>query len=572
MSKKLHDCVRYQAILRSWDVLGVQRTERERTAACYKIADALPAITAADASLIYTRLSSLDRSVGFRMSSKEFSEWYMRNVVSQVSDEGKHPAASLDKVLEKYRTVVFHEFACTLWLFTHLLILRLLRDGVRDVFFLAREGQPLKKIFDVIASRRSLDTVIRSHYFVASRKATYLMSLGNSHAETFDSLRTQYPHISPCEFLESLGFEAHDILLILRDAGVEFPFTRLPFFTSRAFEAITHCDRFHDIFRRRQVATRAAFNAYLAGFGVRYDKAGLAFVDVGWKGSIQDNIFKALGGDTEVTGYYCGLTEHRVISDRNKKIAILFDVAQDSPFCRVYNEFRPLFEIMLAASHGGAVGYGLNSDGQACPVLFWENKEQALYENSIRRVQEKLLVMIQELESLRLDLRLEPSVLRRLVALRHSRVVYRPTGREITFYQSLSHHENFGINQFADHKLGVRPSLRSRVQHLGRLLREPRQQLLRHIWPALSLRIDGLDFLRLGYGIAKSVYCFSIPLRVLCRRLLRNRDASAIEAQRRYVRSQEDAIEAQGMLIQEREVYLKQLKERLTANGFAKTG
>lgn len=50
-----------------------------------------------------------------------------------------------------------------------------------------------------------------------------------------------------------------------------------------------------------------------------FDAASVAIVDVGWKGSIQDNIARCVGGEVEIRGYYCGLNNKARISRVIKK-------------------------------------------------------------------------------------------------------------------------------------------------------------------------------------------------------------------------------------------------------------
>ncbi len=84
----------------------------------------------------------------------------------------------------------------------------------------------------------------------------------------------------------------------------------------------------------------------------------MSIVDVGWKGSIQDNLFYILDQEVAVAGYYVGsliATERR---KNNRKQGLLFDdTPRLSPYFHVYNNNRSLYEMMLGASHGSADGY-----------------------------------------------------------------------------------------------------------------------------------------------------------------------------------------------------------------------
>ena len=49
--------------------------------------------------------------------------------------------------LHEYSDAVFPEMTLSLWYFTHRLFDRLMSDGVKNVFFLSREGEFLKSLF-----------------------------------------------------------------------------------------------------------------------------------------------------------------------------------------------------------------------------------------------------------------------------------------------------------------------------------------------------------------------------------------------------------------------------------------
>ena len=106
--------------------------------------------------------------------------------------------------LSKKQSDNFEHLIFSLYLFTERLYFKLLSTGRNEVFFLSREGEFLKKLFDAYVEKVH-GKKIKSHYLLVSRKATYLPSLKPLKEENFDYLLKQYKYTSIEELLKSLN-------------------------------------------------------------------------------------------------------------------------------------------------------------------------------------------------------------------------------------------------------------------------------------------------------------------------------------------------------------------------------
>jgi hypothetical protein len=208
-----------------------------------------------------------------------------------------------------------------------------------------------------------------------SRRSTLLPSLAPLAEENFETLFRQYRRISLLEFLSSLGLEAQ-IRSIAQALGLPngaegWREDDLP--TSPTFSALKALPQFQTLYESERVARRSAFIDYLSELSDGTPPARLVIVDVGWKGTIQDNLFALLcrNGDTPVralTGYYVGLVAKGAAGPNNDKYGLLFSsVNAPSPKFRVFSENRALFEVVLAADHGSIVSYETTTDRRAQP-------------------------------------------------------------------------------------------------------------------------------------------------------------------------------------------------------------
>ena len=114
-------------------------------------------------------------------------------------------ALSTNGLVNSAELSLFPELATTLFYFIQKLHDALVEQGVEQVYFLSREGQPLKRMFDMYRERAG--GRITSHYLEVSRRSTLLPSLGPLAEENFETLFRQYRRISLLEFLSSLGLE-----------------------------------------------------------------------------------------------------------------------------------------------------------------------------------------------------------------------------------------------------------------------------------------------------------------------------------------------------------------------------
>ena len=354
--------------------------------------------------------------------------------------------------------------------------------------------------------------LIRPHYLLVSRKSTFIASLRPLDDEDFHRLLDHYRDISLREFLLSLNFGERLAERII----AELPFAadeRLPD-TARHphFQALRALPSFRAIYEKRRNEQAENLRAYLHSFAVDFATEPLYLVDVGWKGSIQDNLFHLLGGTVTVHGFYIGSYNGTERSERNRKTGLLFtDYPRQSPFFQVYNSNRSLFEMLLGASHGSADQYR-REDAAATtaepPQTIHETRqtasgplqiivkdlpeEHALYTKTIKPLQDRLLTLFNEMTTSYLQAggRLPDEA---WFAKQHGRMVFLPTDRELAWFEDLYHLENFGIFEFTTFSTAHRFSLVERLGHLKNIIRHP-GVLETGIWPPIILRRFGVGF------------------------------------------------------------------------------
>lgn len=360
--------------------------------------------------------------------------------------------ARIDRALASEPDAPFSAIAFALHRFIERLYWRLARTGERDVYFMAREGQVLMRLFDGYQQRRRLSGVahVRSHYLEVSRKATFLPSLGPLENEEFERMFRQYRRISIFEFLCSLGMES--AVEELREAtGLEMYNRHEDLCTSDALRQLLGSASFAALYESNRELSEAALLSYLEGFPRAGASRNLVLVDVGWKGTIQDNLMQLVRRHGERLGYdaveglYLGMVAPGAAAPDNRKEGLLFtSVGERSRYFDVYAENLALFELLLAADHGSCASYAMGDDGRGRPVRS-DFHEEALFTGKVARVQHAIERRVAALDSTLLSAGDAPGLIDHIAAERHAALVFDAGREDREWFRDMSHVENFGV-------------------------------------------------------------------------------------------------------------------------------
>lgn len=409
----------------------------------------------------------------------------------------------LKKVNQRTTESFFENTVFSLYAFIDTLYSTLLQKKVKNVFFLSREGEFLKKLFDYYKEVQGYKDVqkINSHYIIVSRKSTFLPSLKELEIEGFNSLFRQYRAISLYDFLSSLNYEESLSEEIANQLQVELKERQEDFPTSELFNRLKTLPLFIDSYDCKRIQQNENFKKYINQYGVDIAREGLHIVDVGWKGTIQDNIYKIYEEKIPVYGYYMGLVATGDMRESNYKFGLLFNcIEEKTPYFSVYNENRALFEMLLAASHGSANGYRYNKQRDDIEALtYHEEKELSLFIEVIQPIQEHIMSSFKQIVEILKMSNYSYSELTELFARFHANMVFFPTKKEIEFFRRMYHFENFGVftyTTFNKRKL----SLKDKARNLKILCINPRGILERGFWGPITLEDEGLGYFKRLYG------------------------------------------------------------------------
>lgn len=405
---------------------------------------------------------------------------------------------------------LFPEMAFSLFAFVALLH-RSVQGRVTPLCFLSREGQPLMRLYEIYRGPTG-DPPIR--YIEASRRSTFLPSLGPLDTEPFESLFRQYWKTSAWEFLASLGLEDDaprlQVAIDATDQGMRRRHDHLP--SAPFFQRLLRSHEFQALFEEQRVVRREALLTYLAELHGGRIPAELAVVDVGWKGTIQDNLFGLMtqlhDGGRCIKGHYLGLVDPRPTQPGNSKVGLLFScVGRKSSHFRIFNESRTLFELLLAADHASVGSYVRLPSGEARPTRD-AFEEEVLVSQHVLPIQRSIVERFRLVCDVAGARELSAEQLVSTASVFHSRMVFSPTANERQWFLRAFHVENFGVFERTHFSSGPRiRGLGARLRFVAGLARR-RNRLGLGFWPYVRIHEEGWPAAAVLYGMVRRLQSF----------------------------------------------------------------
>lgn len=294
------------------------------------------------------------KAKGFRTYYKKWNVYPKAFTFEGVKEE----LFSLAKKRKKY---AYENYAFALFYFIDKLYLKIKMDRVVDILFLAREGEFLKELFDEYLKNIG-DNNIRTHYFYTSRISSFAAGLRSLDEETFEGLFNKYGDLSILTFLKSMGWEDKKIEKLREKLQFDFEKCIEDFPQSSEFRSLKNNTVFRQMYDSHRMEQNRLLLKYLRELRIDYSD-GIHIVDVGWRGSIQDNLFKCFQGNINIHGYYIGISKIWGNSDKNEKEGIVFsEYPLKTKNFEVWNFDKFMFERIMLASHPTTVGYKFEQD------------------------------------------------------------------------------------------------------------------------------------------------------------------------------------------------------------------
>jgi hypothetical protein len=262
-------------------------------------------------------------------------------------------------------------------LFTRRLIARAEAQGVDALFFVARDGWLLEQLYMLLAPPPRL----RHRYLYLSRLSTAAASVRRLGVREL-RLGLLNPEAKTLKrALQAFDFADDELLGIARaaDIDVDEPLPH-PYFYAPDLQALLENADVQRAVAERAAEARRKLRRYLAQEGF-FSARAAALVDVGWNGTIQNNVARAFADDPDwprARGFYLGFVGDAWQQERatTPKEGLLLDWRCPANLRgRAILYFLEIFEQATRADHGTTLGYR-DEGGAVTPVLKEQGKDR----------------------------------------------------------------------------------------------------------------------------------------------------------------------------------------------------
>lgn len=239
------------------------------------------------------------------------------------------------------------------------------RDGIERLYFVARDGQVLYAIAQVLARYYPTPEL---RYLYGSRQAWFLPSVFECSLPELDWLTLHSP--APRHMLKKLNIQPEEISSILTEYHLDnWDIPLNPGQISQFWRVIQHPTVLQLILQRAEAARQLTV-AYFEQAGL-FDSKKWALVDVGWTLKSQRaarRLLQTVSSTINIHGYYLGVTNARVSpSESGPYRALITEAHRNQPFNlpgqQLFRNINMVEQIFTMADHDSTIGYRQTENG-----------------------------------------------------------------------------------------------------------------------------------------------------------------------------------------------------------------
>ncbi|WP_342220549.1 hypothetical protein [Rickettsiella endosymbiont of Miltochrista miniata] len=325
-------------------------------------------------------------------------------------------------------SLLFHEFS-------YWLIHSCQQSNIKKLYFFTREGTFFIELVKALQEKFNIyDT--ECHLLSVSRLATFLPSVEINDQNAFQRLWNIYPNQSPEAFFRSLDIEDERLQALYNQEYGSYDKEILGIAKNPIFNQFLKNDTVDQIIKKAIVSKKELLTEYLKQNNF-LDDTPVGIVDIGWRGSIQDNI-SLIFPEKKIYGFYLGLhRQKKFISKNYFKKAFLFD-GDDAAVNRLFTclmRFVLPLEFLCTPIQGSVKRYIIDQNNKVIPET---HKTEIMADSIVPIFQQSVLDAITSYQ-LKNKFRLKEC---RKIA---KQIVWNPKGFQIYFYSKSKFNETFGL-------------------------------------------------------------------------------------------------------------------------------
>lgn len=317
-----------------------------------------------------------------------------------------------------------------------------LAEGISKLYFFTREGEFLKVLYEKMAQiqfpRRSLPA---AEILEVSRMSTFLPSCSEMNLNACMRIWNQYETQSMSALMQSFHIKLHRMQKYFDRYEIDSDERIVKPWEDKRVQALFEDQEFIHVLTAEKEKKKRLLYRYLAGKGfAEEEKKKIGIVDIGWRGTIQDNLCY-LYPDYEITGFYIGLQQFLSPQPSNSR---KYGYINPYPLSGMILMFVTPMEMLCNSPNGSTLAYE-EKDGCAYAVKQKEKQENAVFFQYTGNRQQEILAGMEQYCRLA-DRKKQTAKQRNKKAYR---ALYQfaawPDQETANAYFSLKHNEAFGM-------------------------------------------------------------------------------------------------------------------------------
>ncbi|KQN46505.1 hypothetical protein ASE93_14665 [Serratia sp. Leaf50] len=320
------------------------------------------------------------------------------------------------------------------------------------IYFFTREGEFFIKVFSSIISyiNQSMPDLKLPKYQLleVSRLATFCPSLQSVSLTEMMRLWNLYSSQSIGALLKTLGVDETPLSLILDNKGLTLDeVIQYPWQDARVISLFEDKD-FLDYIKENIATKREQILGYFNDQGLNSASGCITVVDVGWRGTIQDNIALLLP-NVKFVGVYLGLQKYLNPQPENSiKFAYGPDINKNIEYPHFLDSVAPI-EMITNSPTGSVVGYVREGDNYIAVKKISSEENEAFY-SFTERYQEGILYAVNHWNDFILSSVITSQDLRDAAIKVWSDLIAGKNSELNSTYANLDHNETFGLGGYVN--------------------------------------------------------------------------------------------------------------------------
>lgn len=375
------------------------------------------------------------------------------------------------------------------------------RRGVGRVHYFTREGTFFRRVHHAIERAAPGSSLLGvplpgAEIIEVSRISTFCASLREVSTREMMRVWNLYSTQSIRGLLASLAIDEITVRPVLEIHGID-PSEQIqyPWLDARV-QSLFADRRFTGTVERAVRRSRRILTAYLASRGFVDDGSPKVIVDIGWRGTIQDNISFVHPGSS-IVGIYLGM--HGVLNEQPRnavKVAYACDAAADPQVSGLLLEHVQPLEVLANSSEGSVAGYE-DQDGTIVAVRREDGGESGVWHEATRHFQNGVIAAIPAIVRWIRTYAFSASDLQPMAVEAVRDIMSMPPESLCRAFFRLSHNETFGLGQFVEMKAEDPASLARRMDRDPAAHEAFWKAVWKSNWPGAFLKLHGLEQQRL---------------------------------------------------------------------------